>query len=38
LETKKIFISAGETSGDMHGSNLMREIHKKNPSIKFYGL
>ena len=36
--TKKIFISAGETSGDMHGSNLMREIHKKNPSIKFYGL
>ena len=39
METaKKIFISAGETSGDMHGSNLMREIHKKNPSIKFYGL
>ena len=36
--TKKIFISAGETSGDMHGSNLMREIHKKNSSIKFYGL
>ena len=36
--TKKIFISAGETSGDMHGSNLIREIHKKNPSIKFYGL
>ncbi len=22
----------------MHGSNLIREIHKKNPSIKFYGL
>jgi len=38
LETKKIFISAGETSGDMHGSNLMCEIHKKNPSIEFYGL
>ncbi len=38
METKKIFISAGETSGDMHGSNLMREIHKKNPSIEFYGL
>jgi lipid-A-disaccharide synthase len=39
LETpKKIFISAGETSGDMHGANLMREIHKKDPSIKFYGL
>jgi len=22
----------------MHGSNLIREIHKKNPSIRFYGL
>jgi len=38
LATKKIFISAGETSGDIHGSNLIREIHKKNPSIKIYGL
>ena len=38
METKKIFISAGETSGDIHGSNLIREIHKKNPSIKIYGL
>jgi len=38
LETKKIFISAGETSGDLHGSNLIREIHKKNLSIKFHGL
>ena len=38
MEIKKIFISAGETSGDIHGSNLIREIHKKNPSIKIYGL
>jgi lipid-A-disaccharide synthase len=38
LGTKKIFISAGETSGDIHGSNLIREIHKKNPSIKIHGL
>jgi lipid-A-disaccharide synthase len=38
LATKKIFISDGETSGDIHGSNLIREIHKKNPSIKFHGL
>ncbi len=38
METKKIFISAGETSGDIHGSNLIREIHKKNPSIKIHGL
>ena len=38
METKKIFISAGETSGDMHGANLIREIQKKNPSVKLYGL
>lgn len=38
METKKIFISAGETSGDIHGANLIREIHKKNPSIRFHGL
>ncbi|MEK6767018.1 MAG: lipid-A-disaccharide synthase [Planctomycetota bacterium] len=37
MGTKKIFISAGETSGDIHGSNLIREIHK-NPSIKIHGL
>ena len=28
----------GETSGDIHGSNLIRAIHKKNPSIRVYGL
>ncbi len=36
--TKKIFISVGETSGDIHGSNLIRAIHKKNPSISVYGI
>ncbi|MCF6154077.1 MAG: lipid-A-disaccharide synthase [Candidatus Brocadia sp.] len=34
----KIFISAGESSGDIHGANLMRCLMKKNPSLKFYGL
>jgi len=38
LKTKKIFISAGETSGDIHGSNLIRQLYKKNPSIEIYGL
>ncbi len=28
----------GEASGDMHGSNLIRAIQKKNRSIKIYGL
>lgn len=37
-KTKKIFISVGETSGDIHGSNLIRAIHKKDPSIRVYGL
>ena len=38
MENKKIFISAGETSGDIHGSNLIRQLCKKDPSIKVYGL
>ncbi len=35
---KKIFISAGESSGDMHGANLMRCLLKKEPRLVFYGL
>ncbi|MGR3177199.1 MAG: lipid-A-disaccharide synthase [Candidatus Anammoxibacter sp.] len=35
---KRIFISAGEQSGDIHGSNLIREILKKDPSIEISGL
>ncbi|MFQ5963320.1 MAG: lipid-A-disaccharide synthase [Candidatus Scalinduaceae bacterium] len=38
MKTKRIFISAGETSGDIHGSNLIRQLYKKNPSIEIYGL
>ncbi len=38
METRKIFISAGETSGDIHGSNLIREILKRDPSIRVSGL
>lgn len=35
---KKIFISAGEQSGDLHGSNLIYAIHEKDPDIEIYGL
>ncbi|NUN23808.1 MAG: lipid-A-disaccharide synthase [Candidatus Jettenia caeni] len=35
---KKIFISAGDSSGDIHGANLMRCMLEKEPHIKFYGL
>lgn len=33
----KIYTIAGESSGDIHGSNLVREIKRINPSIEFYG-
>lgn len=31
-------IVAGEASGDLHGSNLVKEIHRIDPSIRFYGI
>ncbi|MBF6607821.1 MAG: lipid-A-disaccharide synthase [Flavobacterium sp.] len=35
----KIYIIAGEASGDLHGSNLMKEIYRKSPDaeIRFWG-
>ena len=38
MSTKKIFISAGEKSGDIHGSNLISQLHKKDQTVKVYGL
>ena len=38
LSMKKIMIMAGEASGDLHGSNLAREIRKADPSIVLYGV
>jgi len=35
---KKILIIAGEASGDLHGSNLAREVKKLDPSVQFYGV
>ncbi|KKO20667.1 MAG: lipid-A-disaccharide synthase [Candidatus Brocadia sp.] len=34
----KVFISAGDSSGDIHGANLMSCMKEKNPRIQFYGL
>jgi len=33
------YIIAGEASGDLHGSNLMKALYKKDPkaSIRFWG-
>ena len=35
---KKIFIIAGEDSGDLHGSHLIREMKKIDSNISFYGI
>jgi len=35
---KKILIIAGEASGDLHGSNLVREVRKLDPRIGFFGV
>ena len=36
--SRKIFMSAGDPSGDIHGANLMRCLLEKDPQITFYGL
>lgn len=35
---KKVMIIAGEASGDLHGSNLVREMKKQDPDIVFHGV
>ncbi len=34
----RILITAGEPSGDLHASNLIREIKKISPDMEFFGL
>jgi lipid-A-disaccharide synthase len=36
--TKKIFISAGEASGDLHAAGLIAELRKLHPDISLWGL
>lgn len=36
--SKKIMIVAGEQSGDLHGSNLVRAMHRIDPDLRFYGI
>ena len=35
---KKVMIVAGEASGDLHGSNLVKAMHHIDPQIHFYGI
>jgi len=32
-----LFISAGEPSGDLHGSNLIRSLRRRRPDLDCYG-
>lgn len=38
MERKSILIVAGEASADLHGSRVVREVFKKDPSIFIYGV
>ncbi len=35
---KRVLIIAGEASGDLHGSGVVRELKKLNPTIDLYGV
>ena len=34
---RRIFISAGEPSGDVHGANLIRAMARLHPNVEFVG-
>lgn len=38
MEPKSIFIVAGESSGDIHASKLIKEIKELKPDLKFVGI
>ena len=37
MQNTKIFIVAGEVSGDLHGANLIKEINALTPNVAFIG-
>ncbi|HPQ43053.1 MAG TPA: lipid-A-disaccharide synthase [Syntrophales bacterium] len=36
--SKEVMLVAGEASGDLHGSNLVKAMHRIDPTIHFYGI
>lgn len=38
MNNKSVLIIAGETSGDIHGANLIREMKNLMPDLQFYGI
>ena len=37
-ELKRILIVAGEASGDLHGSSLVKEMRKRRPGLEIFGM
>ncbi len=37
MQNTKVFIIAGEVSGDLHGANLIKEINSLGQNIEFIG-
>lgn len=37
-KNKRIFISAGDPSGDIHAANMMRKLIELNPNVEFVGI
>lgn len=35
---RAVFLSAGEVSGDLHGAALARELRRRDPSLRLFGL
>jgi len=38
MPPKRVLISAGDDSGDLHAANLMREVRRLEPDVQFVGL
>jgi len=38
MNNKKILIVSGEASGDVHASNLVRDLKSLDPTLQFYGI
>jgi lipid-A-disaccharide synthase len=38
VNSKRIMIVAGETSGDLHGGNLVKNMRRMDPRLQFYGV
>jgi len=37
-QSKNVLIVAGEASGDLHGSNLVKAVQRLDPGVRFYGI